>query len=423
MKKHLRPQGAIVREMVLGLDKFYRPERDRRRLRTSTGTEIIYPGSLKRKNKRSGRTGSFLWDSEWKSNPGSQPVSPYSESDDAPVFDEDIVTADERRNLRRINTISAHSIEMPKIDNELFTKCIEYDPLDEKISNTSKNRLSLDNFVVNEYFDILSQNDDRKLESCSNVEYAEIIDVASDPVTVESEENDLGHIYANQDVEGENLIKNESKDGNLHILPDTKHSESVSTDKSNYGIKAYLKEKENENKPLFDDSSSSWSSTDDMESLDLESSISKIRKLHLQIDALTEDLIRTSPKKKINIDPNEVFILAERCLYEEGNSANKLNYLIQLKLEYDDYLSLKSCRTLPQAFTRRTSETYSKRKRSKSTLSPKYKFQKTSHLNKDCPKSFNLSNVRKTLPYQRPSVSVDNLTLERNSTEVSNASL
>lgn len=60
-KKRIRPLEIVVRDIILDSDRFYKPDRRRRRVTTSEGESI--DGSEFRK-----RTRSFLWDSTWSRN-------------------------------------------------------------------------------------------------------------------------------------------------------------------------------------------------------------------------------------------------------------------------------------------------------------------------------------------------------------------
>ncbi|XP_069698706.1 spectrin beta chain isoform X3 [Periplaneta americana] len=74
MKRHSRPLEDVIRLILLDSERFYNPNRRRQRREfTSTGTRLVYHnvGGTQRR----GRMRSFLWNTDWRHEPGS-PSSP-----------------------------------------------------------------------------------------------------------------------------------------------------------------------------------------------------------------------------------------------------------------------------------------------------------------------------------------------------------
>ncbi|XP_048516280.1 spectrin beta chain isoform X2 [Athalia rosae] len=416
-KKHIRSQSQIVREIILDSDKFYKPARRYRREKTSTGTTIIYPGTSSYPNKKKYvRSKSFLWDSEWNSSSkgsqgstGSQPVSPCVDLDDIPVFEDDISTSFEKKTSGRLDTLSNHRTEQPLVENNQFVKCVNHDPI---YQNTFKGKQHLLSEL--DYVELLPSSSVRISESQSDDENADDISTHSPPPLFKKDKKSSSITEENHPILTQNLLPNTSNHEYVNIVLKSRSAELMTPQQTNHFSEKPIREKCLEiPSPIGSDEESL---TGDRQSLDLESSISNIRKLHLQIDALTEDLINTSPQKK-RVDPNDAFLLAERCTYEEEHSNQKFNHLMQVRLDYDFPSSLRSSKSLPQSMQEIADESYSKRKRSRSSLGPKDKFQKTSNLNTDSPNPLPILSTSETYPSQGPSLSADNLTVAKNSSE------
>lgn len=300
-KKHVRSQGIIVREIILDSERFYKPVRRYRKEFTSTGTKINYPGTVDSKSKKSGRFKSFLWDSDWRANirstrssNSSQPITPCEDIDELPVFDEDIISTNEIKNLRRINTIGARRGEIVKFENPSFPKCTDYESskdylLTRNTANSSKFQF-VDDFIKNEIFN-------------SSMIYDRIYN--QENTTFEDK------MYEDNDTF---LITRSSKPDSINELIDSQ------------------------------------------ESLDLENSICTIRKLHYQIEKLADDLTQTFPKSK-NLDPNVDFILAERSFCYEPNIHFSSPYYSTLsKCNRENEIYSKVTKTLPNYSSRQSME-------------------------------------------------------------------
>lgn len=403
-KKHLRPDGVIVPEIILNSERFSNPPKRYGREYTTTGTKIIYPGTVNIRRPKVERSKSFLAD--WiescasQGSGGSQAVSPYIE-DDMPVFDDDFITSDQRRTLRRINTISAHQHELPNVP---FLKCVELSPWQKEITNNDTKVLRSDSSPEPEYAEILNPlSFPPRLESSPDNEYMEIIEF------IERKENDL----QNRNSSGnQNAAVNKPEHIYANVIRKNK-STSAEQKKSKVDEPCQM---DVANKAPAGDASDTSSSSSLYDDIDLESSMSTFRKIHQKIDELTEDLINASPKKK-QVDMNELFISAERCAYDGACG----DYAMRTKLDNEDVLAIEACKTLPQTSKQVINESSKERKRSKSSLGPKDKFQKTSDLHIDLPKLTDPLSSEQTFPSQTTSLSVDNLILGESSTEVSNA--
>ncbi|XP_046599297.1 spectrin beta chain isoform X3 [Neodiprion lecontei] len=387
-KKYLKSQGEIVRDIILYCDRFIMPDTMQRRECTSTGTKIIYPNAINYRTDKTKPSKSFLWSSSWNStsktsqgSSGSQPVSPYAEFTDVPVFDDEIVTSNERKTLRRISTISAHKPEFFRLHSTPeITDLTVLNPRKYCVSNSS-----------------------------SDTEYSEIIDTACVPEkrTKSSTSIDVSH-----SVMIHNLVDTDNEFNHKHVNVELKTQlvKPTDTQMNEYGLEAYLRDKKSE-KALAEISLNDELSSEDRHSLDLEKSITNIRKLRLEIGAFTDDLI------KADLDPSELLILAERCFCNEDNSIRSFNHLMQVKFNDHDYMSLKSRAMPPNSSNLLTNETSSVRERSKSLLGPKDKFKKSSNLNKVDPNLSAISDSEKSFPSQDHSFSLDNVTLENNVTQ------
>lgn len=100
-RKHChRPVENIIRAILLDSTRFYNPNRRRhRREHTSTGTKLIYLNVGRPRQRK--RMRSFLWDSEWRHEPG----SPDAESC---VFE-----------------TSSHSVLPPSLEEQIISKHYE----------------------------------------------------------------------------------------------------------------------------------------------------------------------------------------------------------------------------------------------------------------------------------------------------------